>query len=442
MKVALIGDIHANLPALEAVLEDAHKRGIEAIWNVGDMIGYGAFPDEVLKLLQKEKVKSIIGNYDLKVMKVGQKKSKWKKGVPPEKWVAYNWTYNKLSESSIEYLSSLDKELRIELEGKRILIVHGSPDSDEEHITNETPEDRLNELALKADADMVIVGHSHIPFKRKIGKVWFINPGSVGRPGDGDPRASYAILLIKHPNLLRVDHYRVEYDVEKATSAIRESGLPELFAQMIIQGHSFEEIQKEVKPKDDDSLGAAIQLAKSCGYEEEHSNQVTKLALSLFDELQPLHKFGAQEKFLLQNASILHDIGWIEGQKKHHKTALKIILGDTTLLFNERERLIIGSVARYHRAALPKMKHPHFSSLEPSDRKIVEILASILRIADGLDRSHQSIVNSLSCEITMDRIIIRCDVIRPSEADRQAALDKGQLIRKVFKKKLSIEWQM
>jgi exopolyphosphatase/guanosine-5'-triphosphate,3'-diphosphate pyrophosphatase len=88
------------------------------------------------------------------------------------------------------------------------------------------------------------------------------------------------------------------------------------------------------------------------------------------------------------------------------------------------------------------MKHSHFSSLEPTERKMVEILASILRIADGLDRTHQSIVNSVSCEITMDRIIVRCNVMRPSEADRQAALDKGQLTRKVFKKKLSIEWQM
>jgi len=442
MKVALIGDIHANLPALEAVLEDAHKHGVEAIWNVGDMLGYGAFPDEVISLLQNEKVKSIIGNYDLKVLKIQQKKNKWKKGIPPEKWVAFNWTYEKLSESSIEYLSSLGKEIRMELEGKRILLVHGSPDSDEEHLTDETPEERLNELTQNADADLIIVGHSHVPFKRKIGNIWFINPGSVGRQSDGDPRASYAVMILKQQNWLRVTHHRVEYDVEKAVSAIRESELPELFAQMIQQGHSFENIKQKENPKDDDRLKASLQLAKSCGYEEEHSQQVTKLALSLFDEFQTLHQLGTQERFLLQNAAILHDIGWIEGQKKHHKTALKIILSDPSLLLNERERLMVGSIARYHRAALPKIKHQHFSSLDPSERRIVEVLASILRIADGLDRTHQSIVNSVACEITQDRIIIRCDVARPSEADRQAALDKGQLLRKVFKKKLSIEWKM
>jgi putative phosphoesterase len=442
MKVALIGDIHANLPALEAVLEDAHKRGVEAIWNVGDMLGYGAFPDEVVDLLQKENVQSIIGNYDIKVMKVKQKRNKWKKNVPPEKWVAFNWTYNKLSKSNLEYLNSLNKELRMEMEGKRILIMHGTPDSDEEHVTNDTTEDRLNEIALMADADLIIFGHSHIPFKRKVGSVWFINPGSVGRPDDGDPKASYAILVLRQPNVFRVDHYRVEYDVERAVSAIREGGLPDLFARMIQQGHSFETIQKEEQPKDDNRLKASVRLAESCGYEEGHTHQVARLALNLFDELQQLHQLGPQERFLLHNAAILHDIGWIEGQKKHHKTALRLILEDKALLFSERESLIVGSVARYHRAALPKMKHSHFSSLEPTERKMVEVLASILRIADGLDRTHQSIVNSVSCEITMDRIIVRCNVMRPSEADRQAALDKGQLMRKVFKKKLSIEWKM
>jgi exopolyphosphatase/pppGpp-phosphohydrolase len=328
------------------------------------------------------------------------------------------------------------------MEGKRILIIHGTPDSDEEHVTNDTTEDRLNEIALMADADLIIFGHSHIPFKRKIGSVWFINPGSVGRPDDGDPKASYAILVLRQPNVFRVDHYRVEYDVERAVSAIREGGLPDLFARMIQQGHSFETIQKEEQPKDDNRLKASVRLAESCGYEEGHTHQVARLALNLFDELQQLHQLGPQERSLLHNAAILHDIGWIEGQKKHHKTALRLILEDKNLLFSERESLIVGSVARYHRAALPKMKHSHFSSLEPTERKMVEVLASILRVADGLDRTHQNIVNSVSCEITMDRIIVRCNVMRPSEADRQAALDKGQLMRKVFKKKLSIEWQM
>jgi len=138
----------------------------------------------------------------------------------------------------------------------------------------------------------------------------------------------------------------------------------------------------------------------------------------------------------------LHDIGWIEGQNKHHKTALRIILEDPSLLFNEQERLIIGSIARYHRAALPKKKHAHYSSLSKQERIKVSMLASILRVADGLDRTHQSIVKDISCKVTLDQISIVCSVSRPSEADRQIALDKGQLMKKVFNRTLAVEWHI
>lgn len=442
MKVALISDIHANLPALEAVLEDIKKRSVDAIWNMGDMLGYGAFPDEVVNLIEKEKILSIIGNYDVKVLKVKQKKDKWKKGVPPEKWLAYNWSYDKLSESSLAFLNSLDEEIRLEAEGKKIIIKHSVSDPDDEHLTPDSPEEKFREIASKDNADIIIFGHSHIPFKKKVDGTWFINPGSVGRPGDGDPKASYAIMNIK-PKLFRVDHYRIDYDVERAVSAIRESGLPDLFARMILEGHSFDSAkEEEQKPQENEIINSSILLAKSCGYDEEHSQQVTRIALNLFDELKPVHELGEKERFLLQNAGILHDIGWIEGQNKHHKTALRIILEDPSLLLDEKQRLLVGSIARYHRAALPKKKHAHFSSLDPAEQRIVKVLASILRVADGLDRTHNSIVKSVSCEITFDQIIIRCDVIRPSEADRQAALDKSQLMKKVFKRDVLIEWKI
>jgi len=448
MKVALISDIHANLPALEAILNDAHGRGVEAIWNMGDMLGYGASPNEVVELLLKENAQNIMGNYDSKVLKVKEKKKNWKDEKPPEKWFAYNWTYKNLSKGNRDYLAKLPNEIRMETEGKRILLTHGSPDSDEEHITSETPEERFIEIAEKANADVIIFGHSHLPFKHKVGKVWFINPGSVGRQGDGDPRSSYAILNIKHPNLFRIDFYRVEYDIEMAVEAIHNSGLPELFAQMLLEGKSLEKTKEMSEGKikitidDSDKLASSYELAKSCGYESEHADQVMNVALNIFDELQPIHELGQKERFLLQNAAILHDIGWINGQKKHHKSSLRIILEDQTLLFDERERLIIGSITRYHRATLPKKKHAHYSSLEPSERKVVSLLAGILRVADGLDRTHQRIIKSVKCEVTLGKIIIKCLVVRSSEADRQAALDKGQLMEKAFDKKLAIEWQI
>ncbi|MBD3183773.1 YfcE family phosphodiesterase, partial [Candidatus Poribacteria bacterium] len=132
MKVALIGDIHANLPALETVLKDAHKREVDAVWNVGDIVGYGAFPEEVVQRLKNDNVMTIIGNYDLKVLKVESRKQQNKKHS--RKWFAFNWAYENLSESSREYLSSLPKEIKMEEAGKRILITHGSPESNEEYI--------------------------------------------------------------------------------------------------------------------------------------------------------------------------------------------------------------------------------------------------------------------------------------------------------------------
>jgi exopolyphosphatase/guanosine-5'-triphosphate,3'-diphosphate pyrophosphatase len=222
----------------------------------------------------------------------------------------------------------------------------------------------------------------------------------------------------------------VEYDVEKAIAAAAEQGLP-MIAQAPIP-------KVEV---DESSLEAVLQLAITCDYEAGHTHQVTKLALKLFDELQPLHRLSAQERFWLNVAGLLHDIGWIEGQKGHHKTALRTILNAKALPFNNGERLIIGSIARYHRGALPKKKHGHFSALRAPQRHIVSILAAILRVADGLDRTHNSLVQDLSCEVTPEQILVRCIVIRPAEIERMFALKKGQLMEKVFNRELAIEWQ-
>lgn len=248
MKVALIGDVHANLPALEAVLAHAHSRRVEAIWNVGDSVGYGAFPDEVVRLLRKEDVLSIAGNYDLKVLQFKQKKEKWRKKKHPAKYLAFKWAYENLSKKSRKYLRFLSQEIRMKIKGRRILLTHGSPTSNEEPLTPDTPEKRLHKLAQTAKADVIICGHSHQPFAREVDGVWFINTGSVGRPDDGDPRACYAILQIEAKQV-QVSHYRVEYDVEKAAAAIRERGLPDDFAQMTLQGRSLDDVLQAAEAK-------------------------------------------------------------------------------------------------------------------------------------------------------------------------------------------------
>jgi putative phosphoesterase len=437
MRVALLGDVHANLPALEAVLAHAAGQRVEAIWNVGDFVGYGAFPDEVVTRLwhASPSVLSIVGNYDLKALRKDQ--------LPKaaDKRLAFQWAYDHLSPENRAYLRSLPQEIRMEVGGKRILLTHGSPASNDEHLTPETPEERLRELAQMAQADVILCGHSHQLFARQAAGVWFVNSGSVGRPDDGDPRACYAVLQIT-PNLFRARHHRVAYDVEQAAAAIRECGLPEAFAQMILQGRNLDEVKpaEEPMPKKNEHsrLEAVLQLAESCHYAADHTHQVTRLALQLFDELQSLHRLGAEERLWLQYAALLHDIGWIEGQQAHHKTSLRIILTAPGLPFDTRERHIVGSIARYHRKALPDEKHDHFAALEPADRQKVRMLAGLLRVADGLDCTHQSGVTSLACQVTPKRIEVRCATRQPAEEERQEALDKGDLLEQVFERKLTI----
>ncbi len=468
MKVALLGDVHANLPALEAVLAHAHRQGVEAIWNVGDWLGYGAFPNEVVALLRREAALNIIGNYDLKALEIMQEPER--KVKRSEKLLALRWTYEQLSKENRKYLRALSQEMRLEVEGRRILLTHGSPAANTEHLGPETPLERLRALAAMARADVVICGHSHRPLARKVGAVWFINTGSVGRPDDGDPRACYAILVLG-PRYFRVQHHRVAYDVERAVAAIRKHKLPEAFAQMVLQGRSLDAVQptppeeeplvpreaapppssdspaaavpvlEVVPPPDADSGEGALQSVRLLSQRhasDEHPAHVARLALRLYDELQPLHGLGPRERFWLQCAALLHDIGWAEGWKAHHKTSLRMILEDPSLPFPRRERLILGSIARYHRRALPSPEHAHFAALKPNDQRIVTVLAALLRVADGLDCTHQGVVADLAVEATAEALVVRCQARADAEEEREDALGKGDLLQQVFGKSLQV----
>jgi putative phosphoesterase len=242
VKIALIGDVHANLHALEAVLLHASDRRCKSIWNIGDFVGYGAFPDEVVKLLRQVKAVSIIGNYDQKVLKVKKKQPGWAAAGNSKIRLAFQWAYEHLSPGSRKYLKRLPAHRRLQVKGWKILLTHGSPASADEHLSPDTPEKRLRELAKMAKADLIICGHSHQPFARWVGDVLFINTGSVGRPDDGDPRATYAVLKLKR-KMVEVRHYRVEYDVDQAVGAIRSKQLPEEFAQMLLQGRNLDSIE-------------------------------------------------------------------------------------------------------------------------------------------------------------------------------------------------------
>jgi exopolyphosphatase/guanosine-5'-triphosphate,3'-diphosphate pyrophosphatase len=211
---------------------------------------------------------------------------------------------------------------------------------------------------------------------------------------------------------------------------------PEAWDAPALEALPWDEAEKERR------LRAVLQLAESCDYEAEHTHQVTRLALRLFDELRPLHRLGAKERFWLRCGALLHDIGWIQGQKGHHKTSLRLILGAPDLPFDERERFIIGSVARYHRRALPNDKHDHLAALSPVDQYRVTILAALLRVADGLDRTHRNVVEDLSCGISPRQIIVCCAVRMYPIPEREYALDKAELLERAFDRELLVEWNL
>ena len=400
---------------------------------------------------------SIIGNYDLKVLAFAQKQESWKGKKTPEKYVAFQWNYEHLSEETRTYLESLPQERRLDADGFSVLLVHGSPDSVEEHLGSQTPEQRFEELAEKAAANLIACGHSHEAFVRRVKQTWFVNPGSVGRPEGGDWRASYAILKLVGGDL-KVEHRRVGYDIDRVVRAVQAAGLPDSFADVFRQGRSLDQLRQgssnvkglrsssrkasdgnrnepRNRPTSDDPrsvLEAVLAFARSCNYEREHTHQVTRLALEIFDGLKKLHGLGLQEKLWLQYGALLHDIGWIEGQRGHHKTALRLILADTGLPLEHRERQIIGLIARYHRKAVPQPRHPYFRDLSPADQHGVRVLAGILRVADGLDRSHANVIRSVKCKVSSREITMVCEADGPADGEIAAAEEKADLLESVF----------
>ncbi len=242
MKIALIGDVHANLPALDAVLAHAREQKAKAIWNSGDLVGYGAFPEEVVQQLQGDDILNTIGGFDDQVLRFKKRKERWRRKKSLEEYLTLEWTYGQLSKKSRKYLRFLSREMRMTVKGQRVLLTHGCPGHGGKNIGPNEPPEALVGLARKVGANLIVCGRTHKPFARQVDGVWFINPGSVGLPVDGDPRAHYSLLQIG-PNEVQVQHHRVDYDVEQMVAAIRENRLPEEFAEMFRQGLDLNAVQ-------------------------------------------------------------------------------------------------------------------------------------------------------------------------------------------------------
>lgn len=151
-------------------------------------------------------------------------------------------------------------------------------------------------------------------------------------------------------------------------------------------------------------IASARKLMQKFDHEPTHARQVTRLALQLFDALQNLHGLDQDKRAILEAAALLHDIGWSEGRKGHHKTAMKLILKNDLPGWNNDEKLLIANVARYHRKSLPSDSHKNFAIISENDKLPLRKLAALLRIADALDRSHTCAVETIEAQVGPDKI--------------------------------------
>lgn len=181
------------------------------------------------------------------------------------------------------------------------------------------------------------------------------------------------------------------------------------------------------------------ELLFKCNWHEQHSTQVTRLALKLFDDLRQWHHLTDEDRELLEFASLTHDIGYHISHKKHHKHALYLITNADLKGFQQEEIEIIANVARYHRRSTPKARHSHFDVLTPSQKERIRAIAGILRVADGLDRSHFQNVRDFSTEVTDQKITISLETIGDPQLEIWGAMRKRELFEKLFNRELVIK---
>jgi exopolyphosphatase/guanosine-5'-triphosphate,3'-diphosphate pyrophosphatase len=163
-----------------------------------------------------------------------------------------------------------------------------------------------------------------------------------------------------------------------------------------------------------------------------HMEQDAYLATMIFRLTRSLHQLGQEYEELLRYAALLHDIGYYYGYDGHHKAAYRIIKESDIPGLGERERHIVALVARYHRGAWPKLKHKGFRKLAPEDRQVVARLGAILRLADGLDRSHTNAVQDLECEIVGGHVIFTLHPREGNDIERWAGQKKSRFFQDVF----------
>jgi len=235
MRLLILGDIHANYPALKAIQNHVRNIRFDGIINTGDFTVYGTYPNETIDWFRKRKESSsILGNTDKRILRI-LKGKELKKPQKEEKRVMYFWTAQILHMENISYLKSLPKKNEMHDGSTRIGIFHGTFLKPNDSLMPAADKSHFKQLAHASPYQVHIMGHSHIPYYEFVDGVHFINPGSVGRMFDGDPRASFATLDISTDEI-SVAHFRVPYPVEEVIKDLKKHNLPEIYGKMFRTG--------------------------------------------------------------------------------------------------------------------------------------------------------------------------------------------------------------
>jgi len=235
-RLAVFSDVHSNIHALDAVLQDMAEKQVHHAICLGDLVGYGAFPNEVIERIRDADIPTIMGNYD---DGVGFDKDECgcaytDPGDIERSDRSLRWTRGVVTDENKAWLRQLPRELRFDLAGCCVLCIHGSPRRINEYLYEDRPDRSLLRLFEGIQADIVFCGHTHLPYCRRLKNLHLINTGTAGRPRYGDTRVCYALVEIDDE--IRVEFPRVWYDFDAAAHAIETTDLPDEFAAVLRTG--------------------------------------------------------------------------------------------------------------------------------------------------------------------------------------------------------------
>ncbi len=447
MRIVVLARIHANLPALKAVLDDLRGQSYDALWCIGDWISYGPHPAEVMEHLMPLCTLGVIGQGDLAVLRCADADRESEELLSTD-----CWTYHQLNQEQRRYLRLLSTSLRFTLQGRQFLLAQTPGSGDDGEPRPDLPVEAWLRLFQKVQAEVLVLSSGAAPFIQRLGEMLCINVGAAGSFTDGRAEARYAWLDVDETGV-RVELRQVPYAVAEVWEACRAAGIPEFPSLITASTDPAPRNDAPSPPEDNDvtldrRLVPVLDLIRTRGPNTEEDEQerlnVSHLALQLFDQLQPLHHLGREERFWLECAALLHTLGRDRHPRSYPRRALPVILNTPLLPFDTRERLLIGSLVRYQRRR-PRKKDQNYALLKPEEQSKVEVLSALLRLALALARNTPA-VTELYLDIGLRKI--RLKLISPTEVTEvnergvRRIRKRGKYLARLLGRKFRAEWPL